>query len=160
MYPDNSIVINMDAYLSQFVIGMLNGKNDSAIVPPDHYVGTLLHRMLDKVPENCNFVPPVLPRKKQIKLFVNTLGRSVDTLKRPQTYYYFPVSKQIEFEKNIRVLFDQLFFNVISIAEEYTDEQIRKLIERFCDLYNIDYAQHSDALIKKYYRARKLKYAM
>lgn len=159
MYPQNSIVINLDAYLSHFVIGLLNGKNDSAIVPPDHYIGTLLYRMLDKVPENCNFIPPILHRKKQIKLYVNTLGRSVDTLKRPQTYFYFPASKQIEFEKNIRVLFDQLFFNVISIAEEYTDEQIRKLIEKFCDLYNIDYTQHSDAFIKKYYRARKLKNA-
>ncbi len=155
MYPPNSVIVNMDSYLVSFVVGMLHGDNSSVIVPHDHYIGNMLYDLLEKVPENCQFKPPVIERKKQLTLYVYTLGRAVDGRKRTDTHYYFPQSRQQAFEKNIRMLFDELFFNTISITKEYTDDQIRKLIESFCLTYNIDYPQHSDALIKKYYRERK-----
>ncbi|MDR2003326.1 MAG: hypothetical protein LBQ74_09875 [Prevotella sp.] len=154
MNTSNYITVNIDSYLAAFVTGLLHGKDYVAVVPADHYIGILLYRLLDKVPEDCRFIPPVHYRKKQVKLHLNSLGARDNVRKRPETYYYLPLSKQIEFEKNIRILFDELFFNVVSITTEYTDEQIKKLIERFCEMYTIDYAQHCEALVKKYYRAR------
>lgn len=157
MDTSNSIFVNMDAYLVAFVVGVLHGKGNSAIVPRDHYFGSLLYNLLEKVPEDCHFVPSVHYRKVQLTLYINSLGRAVDSRKRPDTHYYFPRSKQQEFEKSIRLFFDELFFTVVSITVEYTEDQIKKLIESFCDNYGIDYAQHSDALIKKYYRERKVR---
>lgn len=154
MRSENSIIVNIDSYLAAFVSGLLHGENYAAVVPPDHYIGTLLYRLLDKVPEDCRFIPPVHYRKKQLKLYLNSLGARDNVRKRPETYYYFPLSKQIEFEKNIRILFDELFFRTLSLTREYTEQQIKILIERFCEIYKIDYAQHCDALVKKYYRAR------
>lgn len=157
MYPENSVVVNMDAYLVDFVVGVLHGKDSYALVSRDNYIGILLYNLLDKVPEDCHFIPPVRYNKKQLTLYFNTLGRAVDSLKRSNYHFYFPLSRQQEFEKNIRMLFDELFFNVISTTVEYTDDQIKKLIESFCDKYKVDYTQHSDALIKKYYRERKVR---
>lgn len=154
MNPKNSITININSYLADFIISLLHGENYTAVISPDHYIGTLLYRLLDKVPEDCKFIPPVHHRKKQLTLYLNSLGTRSDIRKRPETYYYLPLSKQIEFEKNIRTLFDELFFRTLSLTIEYTEQQMKNLIERFCETYKIDYAQHCDALIKKYYRAR------
>ncbi|MDR1370821.1 MAG: hypothetical protein LBJ72_11960 [Dysgonamonadaceae bacterium] len=152
------IKVNIDSCLADFVINQLGSNSQPVKANRDTYVGSLLYRMLEKVPEDCRYIEPVLPRKRLLEIEVGSLGSRSETRKRPYTHYYFPVSRQREFESAIRDIFNELFFQIIEITKEYTERQYVELIENFCKRYGIDFACHFDALKKKHYRSR-LEYA-
>lgn len=149
-----TIKVNLDDHLADFVMNQLGSDKQPVRVVRNHYIGAMLYRLIDKVPEDCRFTEPVVPGKKQLSLSIGWLGGRSELRKNPFCYTYFPLSKQREFENVIRNSFDLIFFNVIEIAKEYTDEQYKDLIENFCNRCSINFVKHFDALKKKHYRAR------
>jgi hypothetical protein len=150
----NILKINLDDCLASFVMTTLGSRSEPVAVTRKSYVGELLYRLVDRVPENCQYREPVLKNKRQLLLEIGWLGSQNELRKNPYSYLYFPLSRQREFESAIRSVFDNAFFSVIEISHEYTGQQYKTLIDRFCERYGIDFARHFDALKKKHYRAR------
>jgi hypothetical protein len=151
----NTITINLTPYLAEF----LKAFSESSPTEPvrlsrNSYFGNIIYRLIDKVPEDCRYIEPVIKNKTRVKLMLGWLGDVHCKRKNPYSYFYFPRSRQIEFEESVKALFDNLFFNVIEITKEYTDAQYVQLIENFCKRYRIDFATYFDTMKKKHYRER------
>ena len=154
----NIIKINLDGYLADFIMSMLGANRQPVPVSKKNFFGSLIYRLIDKVPEDCRFSSPILPNKRILELEVSSLGGRDQERKRYFANYYFPLSKQREFESTVRDVFNELFFQTIEISREYTSEQYVNLIESFCNRYKIDFAENFDSLKKKHYRARQQLY--
>ncbi|MDR1436829.1 MAG: hypothetical protein LBI65_01790 [Candidatus Symbiothrix sp.] len=150
----NILKVNIDDHLASFLMTILGSHREPVRVYRKSFIGDLLYRLIDKVPENCNYREPVLRNKRLLQIELGWLGFRDEQRKNPYTYIYFPLSKQREFESAIRSLFDNVFFNVIEISHEYTDQQYKILIDKFCERYHIDFVRHFDSLKKKHYRSR------
>lgn len=150
----NIITVNLDSYLAEFLVGYLGCGQQPIPLSKKNFIGTIIYRMLEKVPENCIFTPPVIKRKVLLQLQLSSLGTQEEERKRAFTHYYFPLSRQKDFEAIVRDMFNELFFQIIEITKSYTEVQYIRLIESFCIRYNIDFAKHFDMLKKKHYRAR------
>jgi hypothetical protein len=153
----NIIRVNLDGYLADFVLSTLKAKEQPVQIDKRSYIGHRVYRLIEKVPEDCRFIEPVIPNKRLLELEINSfIGTNGEERKRALSHYYFPTSRQKEFENSIRDMFNELFFNVVEISKEYTDAQYSVLIENFCNRYNIDFFRYFEMLKKKHYRERLL----
>jgi hypothetical protein len=150
----NILKVNIDDCLASFIMTIVGSHTEPIRVYRKNYIGDLLYRLVEKVPENCRYLEPVVRNKRQLRIELGWLGSRDELRKNPYSYIYFPLSKQREFESAIRSVFDNVFFNVIEISREYTEQQYKTLIDVFCERYRIDFARHFDALKKKHYRER------
>lgn len=150
----NIISVNLDGYLVDFVKTLIGSGKEPVRITRKTFVGDLIYRLIERVPENCRYLEPVLPNKRQLQLELGWLGNNGELRKNPYSYTYFPLSRQREFESAIQSVFDTVFFNVVEITKEYTDAQYKDLIDKFCERHGIDFARHFDSLKKKHYRAR------
>jgi hypothetical protein len=101
----NILKINLDNYLVDFVVSLLGAEKQPVPVTKKNFIGALIYRLVDKVPENCRFVNPVLQGKRILELEISSLGYRNEERKRSFTHYYFPLSKAREFESAVRNLF-------------------------------------------------------
>lgn len=108
------VTLYMEGYLCQFLNGLLcrDGKNPIRVTAHS-FLGQLLHSKLEQVPEDCIFKP--VERKHSIKIELGRLGTS--NRKHATYYYYLPKSKQIDIEKQVMNLFDELLFQYLEIVK-------------------------------------------
>ena len=150
----------MEGYLCQFLIGYFNGDGTKPLrIGKDNFFGHILYDQLELVPEDCIFKPTArMERKQALEIEVGTIGTA--QRKNPTYYYYLPKSKQLLIEKYVRVLFDELLCSFLINVSEQMENEIKSLIEAFCERYRIDFATYYDTLKKKYYRDRTEKNLM
>lgn len=149
------IKINLPEYLINFVIRQMKGEKQPVKVRKDTFIGNLLYAELCKVPEDCTHYFRELHNKKTLTLDVSWIGgRSDKRINCNQSYYYIPSSVQRGLENKIEDFFNELFFNIVDIAKEYTDAEYKDLIQSFCTRYEIDFAKNYEMLKKRHYRKR------
>lgn len=149
----STISLNMDGYLVQFVSSFMD---DGHQLRKESWLGGLLYDCLAPVPENCHYIPPCDAKKKRLNLSMETLGGRNQARKNTFYHYYLPRSKQIMIERYVKDFFDNIFFLYLdSYPLEEVDIKVR--IERFCQMYGIDFGHYYDTLKKKYYRYRQEK---
>lgn len=158
MRNENSISgiirLSLPKYLAEFVANQLKSGDGKLKINRNTFVGSTLYRLLDKVPEDCHFVPPAVSKGKvSLIIDITTVGYRNEERKNYK-HYYFPSSRQKDFEASMKDYFDELFFSVLSLSAEYSDVEYKMLINSFCEKYGLDFTEHYEALKKKYYRHR------
>jgi hypothetical protein len=153
--PINTIELEAEPYIVEFVCGLYN-QQQPIDLSAHMYLGKLISERINRVPEDCRYIPKKIPDSRRLSMQVKWLKdyhaeHSLD----PTYYYYLPTKAQKVIVSAIKELFDAVFFMVIDMTAEYTDEQIKNLIESFCQRYQMAFEMHYETLKKKYYRARK-----
>lgn len=150
------IKIHLPEYLVNFVIRQMKGERQPVKVRKDTFIGNLIYSELRKVPEDCTHVGRTVPNKAILTLDISRIGGRIDERKNCRTtYYYVPISSQRVLESKIEDFFNELFFNVINIAKEYSELEYKELIELFCERYGIDFARNYEMLKRRHYRKRQ-----
>lgn len=149
------IKINLPEYLINFVIRQMKGTKQPVKVRKDTFIGNLIYSELCKVPEDCTHLFRELPNKSTLTLDITWIGgRNEKRINCSQAYYYIPSTIQRSLENKIEDFFNELFFNVVDMAKEYTDAEYKDLIESFCARYSIDFSKNYEMLKKRHYRKR------
>lgn len=148
------IKINLPEYLVNFVISQMGGTKQPLKIRKDTFIGNLIYSELRKVPEDCVHHHRQLTNKHTLTLDINKIGGRGEQISCVSGYFYIPTSSQRSLENKIEDFFNELFFNAINLAKEYSDAEYKDLIKSFCDRYNIDFAQNYDMLKKRHYRKR------
>ena len=152
----STITVSLPKYLAEFVASQMKNEGDKLKINRNTFVGSTLYRLLDKVPEDCHFVPPAVSKGKvSLDIDITTIGYR-DEKRKNYNYYYFPSSRQKDFEAAMKDYFNALLFSVLSLSKEYSDAEYKLLIESFCEKYGLDANEQYDTLKKKYYRHRLL----
>lgn len=149
------IEIQMDKYLCQFMRGLLRAKGEIVELKREHWFSNVIYDSMAVVPEDCVFQPREIPDKGKLKLGIETIGGRNAPRKYAVYHYYLPHSKQVLIERYVRDYMGNLLCVVIGLGEDKTSEEIKNLIDRFCQVYGIDFGRFYETLKKKYYRFRR-----
>lgn len=149
------IEIQMDKYLCQFMRGLLNGHGEVVELRREHWFSNVIYDSMAKVPEDCFYSPRDIPDKGKLLLGIGNIGGRYELRKRAFYHYYIPHSKQVMIERYVRDYMDNLLCVFVGLGEDKTSEEIKTLIDRFCQVYGIDFGRYYDTLKKKYYRFRR-----
>jgi hypothetical protein len=103
---NNILKINLDNYLVDFVVSLSGAEKQPVPVTKKNFIGSLIYRLIDKVPEDCRFINPVLQGKRILELEISSLGFRNEERKRSLVHYYFKVLKiKLVFKMDSEILF-------------------------------------------------------
>lgn len=151
----NFIKLYLPEYLIGFVLSQTQSNSSMAKIGRNTFIGSLIYERLVKIPEDCHYIDRIPQGKKPLLINLAWIGgRNDKRINCKTAYYYIPSSVQRDLETKIEEFFNEVFFNVVDIAKEYTDLEYKQLIESFCERYKIDFSKNYDMLKKRHYRKR------
>mgnify|MGYP001300043755 CR=1 FL=1 len=149
------IWINLPKYLIDFVKSQSELSDDAIRVNSDTFIGRIIYENLEKVPDGCTYSFEQTSNRYPLGIDLNTIGgRNEKRIYADRYCYYIPPQSQRSIETQLTDFFNHLFYNTLDLSCEYSEAQIKQLIEKFCNKYKIDEVDNYEMLKKRYFRYR------